>query len=758
MIELRNVSKFYYKKGMIASGISRINLKLDLGEFVVITGESGSGKSTLLNVISGMDSYEEGEMYIDGRETSHFMEKDFAEYRKRYIGNVFQEFNLIGSYTVYQNVELVLLINGFKRPFVRQRVREILQKVGMDEHAGTKVSKLSGGQMQRVAIARALAKETDIIVADEPTGNLDSGSAAEIVSLLREISKDKLVIVVTHNFEQFRSHATRMIKMHDGRIAEDVRLANRQEIRRDISETPEEKVNARVRGKDRSGRQRQTGRLSAGSRLRLGLRNTFNVAPKFFLLLIVFGFLLTAVTSQYTSYLSQKDEASKLGFNNYFSNLSLDRLVVKKDDGSSFDAGDYDAISSVYNVRSVAEYDILIDSPVYLEDKDFSYAGVPRSAEEMTAELIAGRMPEKNGEIVLAAEKDDSSADGADFMENLNRVYEVETDTYGTKEKLTVVGLAYREESPGRISDYSDIYMSRDMMDRFLANTYHSKSRITVRINGKDQVVDIGDTTYDVMPCGKVAKGEAVVPPETGSFFKDNECRGKDIRIRASNIFRETEKTVRVKAVYSEKNYGKLTGRNDFGIMNGVIFVHPDDYAAIFSPDNFQATVYVDEIDGIGDTKNALTEMGYTVLPLKDVLIPVLSDVMQMVQLPIAIAVIIALFFITYFVIRLILRSRTGYFSILRMLGMSRKTVRRIMDVELLTVMTIAFALFFGLAMLVTYDIVHVDYIKQMVKYMTPAGYAVLYGIMLVMSYLISGKFSRSLFKDSAMTVYREEV
>ena len=119
IIKLKNVSKFYYSKGVIASGFSRVNLEFKMGEFVVITGESGSGKSTLLNVISGLDSYEEGEMYINGEETSHYTEADFEDYRRRYIGNIFQSFNLVNSYTVYQNIELVMLLNGAKRKILK---------------------------------------------------------------------------------------------------------------------------------------------------------------------------------------------------------------------------------------------------------------------------------------------------------------------------------------------------------------------------------------------------------------------------------------------------------------------------------------------------------------------------------------------------------------------------------------------------------------------------------------------------------------
>ena len=220
MLKLENVSKFYYNKGMITSGFTRVNLELKIGEFVVITGESGSGKSTLLNVISGLDSYEEGEMYVNGKETSHYTEKDFEDYRRKYVANIFQSFNLVNSYTDYQNVELVLLLNGYKKKEIKAKVLDMIDQVGLTEFKNTKVSKLSGGQKQRVAIARAMIKETPIIVADEPTGNLDSTSAKEVIEILKKVAKDKLVVMVTHNMEQVEEFATRVIKMHDGRILE----------------------------------------------------------------------------------------------------------------------------------------------------------------------------------------------------------------------------------------------------------------------------------------------------------------------------------------------------------------------------------------------------------------------------------------------------------------------------------------------------------------------------------------------------------
>ena len=231
LIRLKNVSKYYYSKGIITSGLSRINLDINAGEFVVITGESGSGKSTLLNVIAGLDSYEDGEMYIEGCETSHYTTADFEEYRQKYISCIFQNFNLVSSYTVYQNVALAMQIDGYDDREIRKKVLELLDKVGLSAFRNRKVSRLSGGQKQRVAIARALAKDTRILVADEPTGNLDSESAEGIVQLLTEISEDKLVIVVTHNYDQFKKYATRVIKMHDGKIVEDTGISGKISLR-----------------------------------------------------------------------------------------------------------------------------------------------------------------------------------------------------------------------------------------------------------------------------------------------------------------------------------------------------------------------------------------------------------------------------------------------------------------------------------------------------------------------------------------------
>ena len=220
LLRLKDIGKIYVSDENVSVGIRGVNLSFDSGEIVAITGESGSGKSTLLNVISGMDSYEEGELYINNEPTSHYIESDWEEYRKNYVSFIFQNYNIIESFTVLENVELSLMHieNKAER---RKRALELIDRVGLSTHIKHKGSKLSGGQKQRTVIARSIAKDSPIILADEPTGNLDSETSKEIIKLLYEISKDKLVVVVTHNFDEVEEFATRHIRIYDGNIESD---------------------------------------------------------------------------------------------------------------------------------------------------------------------------------------------------------------------------------------------------------------------------------------------------------------------------------------------------------------------------------------------------------------------------------------------------------------------------------------------------------------------------------------------------------
>ncbi|MCR5786731.1 MAG: ABC transporter ATP-binding protein, partial [Acholeplasmatales bacterium] len=224
MIELKNVTKFYNNNNVVSLGLKNINLKLEENEIVAICGESGSGKSTLLNVITKIDTFDEGEIFVDGEETSYYDVKDMDEFRKNKVGFIFQNYNIIESYDVLHNVMLPFIISGVSLKEAKSRALELIDKVGLSNRIHNKGSHLSGGEKQRCVIARALASNCQILACDEPTGNLDSQTGKEIIKLLQEVAPGKIVLIVTHNFDEIKDIATRRIVVKDGNIIIDEKL------------------------------------------------------------------------------------------------------------------------------------------------------------------------------------------------------------------------------------------------------------------------------------------------------------------------------------------------------------------------------------------------------------------------------------------------------------------------------------------------------------------------------------------------------
>ena len=221
MLELKNISKSYTTGNFTQQALKNINLKFRKNEFVAILGPSGSGKTTLLNIIGGLDRYDDGDLIINGKSTKKFKSREWDSYRNNCIGFIFQNYNLITHISILENIEMGMTLSGKSAKKRRKKALEVLEKVGLKDHAHKKPNQLSGGQMQRVAIARALANDPDIILADEPTGALDSKTSVQIMDLIKEIAKDKLVIMVTHNSELADNYANRIVKFKDGELISD---------------------------------------------------------------------------------------------------------------------------------------------------------------------------------------------------------------------------------------------------------------------------------------------------------------------------------------------------------------------------------------------------------------------------------------------------------------------------------------------------------------------------------------------------------
>ena len=221
MLQLNNINKSYQTGDLIQKALDDVSLNFRNNEFVAILGPSGSGKSTLLNIIGGLDQYDSGQLLIDGISTEKYKNADWDSYRNHTVGFVFQSYNLISHQSVLSNVELALTISGVSKKERKTLALNALERVGLKEHAHKKPNQLSGGQMQRVAIARALVNNPKIVLADEPTGALDSETSLQVMDMLKEVAKDRLVIMVTHNPDLANTYANRIVKLQDGKIISD---------------------------------------------------------------------------------------------------------------------------------------------------------------------------------------------------------------------------------------------------------------------------------------------------------------------------------------------------------------------------------------------------------------------------------------------------------------------------------------------------------------------------------------------------------
>ena len=229
MLQIQHICKEYRTATLVQKALDDVSLNFRDNEFVAILGPSGSGKTTFLNIIGGLDRYDSGDLIINGISTKKYKDRDWDTYRNHSVGFIFQSYNLIPHQSVLSNVELALTLSGVSKKERRRRAVEALEKVGLGDQLNKRPNQMSGGQMQRVAIARAIVNAPEILLADEPTGALDSKTSVQVMEILKEISKDRLIIMVTHNPELAEKYATRTIKLLDGEVTDDSMPYNSEE-------------------------------------------------------------------------------------------------------------------------------------------------------------------------------------------------------------------------------------------------------------------------------------------------------------------------------------------------------------------------------------------------------------------------------------------------------------------------------------------------------------------------------------------------
>ena len=819
-IELRNVSKYYAGEDSVSMGISRIDLDLDMGEFVAITGESGSGKSTLLNVISGLDTYEEGEMIVCGEDTTAYSTEEYENYRKTYIGNIFQDFNIINSYTVYENIELVMLLSGKSKSECKERVEQLIELVDLSPYRNTKASKLSGGQKQRVAIARAIAKDAPIIVADEPTGNLDSASAEAVMETLAKVAGNKLVVIVTHNYEQAEPYATRKLTMHDGKIIED------RQISKEINTEPMsidqlyDSLAKKAYGLEHDNVDPEPEsaaavpkKMTKSSELRLGARNTFNLPAKFILLFIVYFFVATAVLGQYASEKNSMHESDLLGTNPYFVNTSANRIVVKKADGTTFADKDYAAIKALPNVKDIVKSDIALDKGVSISLGDFAVTGPMASFDQIPeGGLTYGHMPRNESEIVIRVDATNDAFinmanDGEQYIGTPVLIRDInQKHVYDINEEITLAGIIVdsldtETDKDYSIYGYSTIYTSEAVSEMIMASMMASASRTDLDFGGTILNIEYGRAVYvsPNVPDGKAflledemhfytagetdedevteeaeeaeedADSEETEEAEEDTDSEDTDSDESYLGIRIHNRFFSSEGKYTVDKVITKHNCKKLLGitQDEYEELYNCVFISFDDFMKLFDKGHYQISVFMINEQESDALQQALEENGFTTLMVKNSLADPEGDLGKVLDLAtygrLALELIV-LFFIAYAVIRLIMRSRNSYYSTLRMLGASVGNTRSILRTELTLMMLIAYGVVVALSVLINSGKLQeitgfeMTEVTKLLQYLDWPDYSILGVVLLLMSLLIANRYSRRIFKMSAMKTFREEV
>ena len=360
LLSLNNLSKYYMAGQTVTAGLNGISLAFAKGEFVAITGESGSGKSTLSHVVAGILPYEGGELYVQGRPTSHYDGVDWESYRRDWVSFISQDYGILPGSTVLENVVSALCLAGIPRETAEKKAEEILRHVELWEMKKRRAAKLSSGQKQRLAIARALAKPTPILVADEPTGNLDPENSRKVIELLAQASSDRLVLLVTHDFEEAADHVTRRIVLQDGRVTADSRL-------REQGETSDDETRITVIKHEKSTPAR-LGRYAAGLQLRAR-----PVWAGFMTLLFAFTiFAVFAILG--TFYVNLDDVSTRYYDGEAFLNGDDTRIVVRRKDGAFFTKEDFETLLQVSHIQALEPYDLALDvNYYYREDVDYEY-------------------------------------------------------------------------------------------------------------------------------------------------------------------------------------------------------------------------------------------------------------------------------------------------------------------------------------------------------------------------------------------------
>lgn len=748
MIRLEGVSKYYKSAETVSVGMKRINLGFDLGEFVAVTGESGSGKSTLLNVISGLDNYEEGELYLFGEETSHYTIQDWEKYRSTNIGFVFQNYNIIDSYTVLQNVLLALEVQGYDPKKRKQRALELIDKVGLTSHKNHKASKLSGGQKQRTVIARALAKDCPIIVADEPTGNLDSQSGAQVLKLLHEISKDKLIVVVTHDYDQVKPYATRKIKMHDGEVVED--KSYQKAIDNPIYQAPKHK------------------KMNVLTLIRFTLRNLFSMPKRLVFLTLMQMIVMIAFTFVYTFRLSLMQDA-QTAQSMRFPSTPETRVLVERRDGQDFTVDDLTYFENMRYVEKVYQnglsfYNTSRLYPFFQYDSYNcnnglcsyythnwrGYAGTDAAA-MLNPNQVQGRLPESKYEIVVSHANWTTYNIGDVIYIGTSSDYQMASldDFIG---RFTIVGI---DTTGSNILYFSDEFLDDPNIEKHTIN-YSLKNQLTDFITYGFNL-NYGIDTYYVYRNESIADNDRFIMHLGEGFMDFVETR--DVTLYGyfwSNIDRrEIEMRVEIKDVDIYLG-SESSGWGKYAMMNDAMYTFlydeiMENYEYLYIKENREVvSLSVKGLSNGNRVLNLVDSNTYRVIYPANV--PEQTGVQAfMIGLVTGIFMILSgllLYSIVHAVSKNMMKTRKKDFAIYRSIGASKQSLAQLVVLEQVFIAGIS-----SLLMLLTLFLIgeNVASVYRIISYMEFNDYIYLITLFLLFGAWLGLRFNKRVFKQSVI-------